>query len=132
MKIIKHVVENCYGYITYYARVFSCCTSDHLRACHQKPCIARCHLGCSLVAVIKTTQISVLLLWIDGIMESVQKGLPSLSLNLLLVIKMVWEEHLTPRHSSMFWTKSFSCSSQEEDGKSQNTLGINPFMPFTV
>lgn len=37
-------------------------------------------MGFSLVAGIKYTQISVLLLWIDGIMKSVQKGLPSLSL----------------------------------------------------
>lgn len=40
-KIFKHVVENCYGNITCYARVVSCCTSDHLRACHQKPCTAQ-------------------------------------------------------------------------------------------
>lgn len=65
-------------------------------------------------------------------MKSAQKGLPSLSLNLLLVIKMVWEKDISPKHSSMFWTKSFSCSSQEEDGKSQNTLGMNAFVPFTV
>lgn len=65
-------------------------------------------------------------------MKSVQKGLLSLSLNLLLVIKMIWEKHIFPKHSSVFWTKSFSCSSQQEDGKSQNTLGMNAFMPFTV
>jgi len=65
-------------------------------------------------------------------MKSVQKGLPSLSLNLLLVIRMIWEKHLSPEHSSMFCTRSFSCSSQREDGKSRNTLGVIAFVPFTV
>lgn len=74
-----------------YTRDDSCCTSDNLRARHHS---TGCHLGWSWVGDIKYTQISVLLLWIDGIMK---KGLPTLSLNLLLVIKMICEKKKSPQ-----------------------------------
>lgn len=96
-----------------------CCTSDHLRARHHS---TGRHLGWSWVGDIKYTQISVFLLWIDGIMKSVQKGLPALSLNLLLVIKMICKKQIiSPKHSTMFWTKALSHSDQLQDGKGVRT-----------
>lgn len=72
VKIIKQVVENCYGNTTLHESClllrewpFESLSPEALQS-------TGCHLGCSIVAGIKYTQIPVLLLWIYGIMKCVE------------------------------------------------------------